>query len=152
MVSQLNEAQARKSPALAPGSGRGVERFVRAAAEKLALKDYTGAVSAADQALEQDPASTAALYYRAAAHNLSGDYEAAAFDATRALTLNPRDPGARDTRAWALNHLGRFRDAIADSRHSLELNVQNPYALANLGYSYEQMGDLSAMLRHLKAA
>ncbi len=157
MVQQLNQAEEKR---LAPGPSTpapdarvtAAGRLTRDAADRLSVKDYYGAIDAANAALAQDPSNVAALYYRAAAYNLLGDYERAVEDASRALVFNPGDASTHDTRAWAFNHMGRYRDAIADSNHSLELNPQNPYAFANLSYSHEQMGDFSSMLRELRTA
>ncbi|MBI5629321.1 MAG: protein kinase [Elusimicrobia bacterium] len=127
-------------------------RLLQKAADKIALKDYPGAVEEAARALASDPGSFLGHYYRAAAYNLLGEYEKAVQDATRALVLRPSDTAARDARAWAFNRLGRPNDAIADSFHSLEINPKNPYAFANLGASHELQGDLTSMLSELKEA
>lgn len=174
MLQQLNQAEDRrkavdaqaeswaKAGAQAAAAGAAIPsptaaadaalKQVRAAAGQLSVKDYAGALAAADKALATDPNNTAAYYYRAAALNLLGRYDEAVMDATKALALNNHDPSAHDTRAYAYNHMGRYRDAVADSNHSLEINPKNPYAYANLGYSHEKMGDLAAMLRDLKVA
>lgn len=152
MLQHLSQAEEKRGrPDGAPGL-KSAEILVRSAAGKLSMKDYWGALADADKAIGQEPGRAAAYYYRAAANNLLGRYDDAVRDATKALIISPSDFSLRDTRAWALNHLGRFHDAIADSNHSLEINPRNAYALANLGYSHEQMGDLGAMLRELKAA
>ncbi|OGR89835.1 MAG: hypothetical protein A3J74_05030 [Elusimicrobia bacterium RIFCSPHIGHO2_02_FULL_57_9] len=152
LLQHLNQAEERRREPVTEPASASTEGLVRAAAIKLAVKDYLGALADADQAVTQDPRSTMAYYYRAAANNLLGRYEEAIRDATKALIINPSDFSLRDTRAWAFNHMGRFRDSIADSIHSLEINPRNAYALANLGHAHEQTGDLGTMLRELKAA
>lgn len=154
MVQQMTQAEQRvRAPAAAASPAPpAVDGLVRQAMSKIAVKDYAGALGAADRAIAEDPNNAAAYYQRSVAHNLLGNFDEAVQDATQALMLSPRDVGSRDARAWAYNHLGRFRDAIADAHHSLEVEPQGAYAFANLGYSHEKLGDLPSMLRHLKAA
>ncbi|MBI5239571.1 MAG: protein kinase [Elusimicrobia bacterium] len=152
MVTQLNEVESRRQEPVASPSPPNVSRLLRGAADRIALKDYYGAVAAADKALAEDPNNAAAYYYRAAAYNLIGQYENAVANASHALSINPTETAARDARSFAYNHMGRFNDALADANHSLELNPRNPYAFANRGFAHERMGDLEAMLADLKKA
>ena len=152
MVTQLNQVESRRQePAVTPLAPN-LSRLLRSAADRIALKDYYGAVAAADQALAADPNNSAAYYYRAAAYNLIGQYENAVANASQALSINPTEVAARDARSFAYNHMGRFNDALADANHSLELNPKNAYAFANRGFANERKGDLEAMLADLKKA
>ncbi len=152
MVSQITQVESKSRETPSFPAPRPVERLVRRAASRIALKDYYGAIEDANKVLSADPANTTAYYYRAAAHNLLGRYEEAAADATQALSLNPAEAEARDARAFAYNHQGRYRDAVADANHSLEINPQNPYAFINRGFAHEKMGDVETMLRDFKTA
>ena len=152
MVTQINQVEKKsQEPPPAP-QAPAVEHLLRSAADKIALKDYFGAIAAADKALAADPNNTSAFYYRAAAYNLVGQYDSAISNASQALSLNPTETSARDARAFAYNRLGRFNDALADANHSLEINPKNPYAFANRGFAHEKMGDLESMLADLKKA
>jgi tetratricopeptide (TPR) repeat protein len=152
MVTQLNQVESRRHQPIAAPLPPNVGRLLRDAADRIALKDYYGAVAAADKALAADPNNSAAYYYRAAAFNLIGQYENAAANASQALSIDPTETAARDARSFAYNHMGRFNDALADANHSLELNPRNPYAFANRGFAHERKGDLEAMLADLKKA
>jgi tetratricopeptide (TPR) repeat protein len=152
MVTQLNQVETRRHEPSAAPLPPNVSRLLRDAADRIALKDYYGAVAAADKALAADPHNSAAYYYRAAAFNLIGQYENAAANASQALSIDPTETAARDARSFAYNHMGRFNDALADANHSLELNPRNPYAFANRGFAHERKGDLEAMLADLKKA
>ena len=152
MVQQLNQVEERRqAPVEEPGPGA-VARLTSSAGAKLSVKDYWGAIDDADKALAVDPANARALYFRAAAHNLTGEYGEAARDATRALTVKPSDAALHDARAWAYNRMGRFADAIADAHGALELDPKDAYAFANRAYADEQRGDYQAMAEDYKAA
>jgi len=152
MVTQLNQVEAKSQQPMPEPASALVGRQLRAAAGKIALKDYYGAIASADQVLAADPGNAAAYYYRAAAYNLIGRYERAVADASQALSIDPGETEARDARSFAFNHLGRCNDALADANHSLEINPQNSYAFANRGFAHEKLGDLEAMLQDLKKA
>lgn len=152
MVQQLNQAQERLQVPPQRPAAKAVERLVATAGERLSVKDYWGAITAADKALALDADDASALYYRSAAHNLLGQYADAGNDATRGLTIAPSDAALRDARSWAYNRMGRFADAISDANHSLEINPKNAYAFANRAFAHEQRGDYEAMAADLKAA
>jgi tetratricopeptide (TPR) repeat protein/tRNA A-37 threonylcarbamoyl transferase component Bud32 len=152
MVQQLNQVEERRlAPVEEPGPGA-VARMTASAGSKLSVKDYWGAIDDADKALALDPSNARALYFRAAAHNLTGEYGDAARDATRGLEIKPSDSALHDTRAWAYNRMGRFVDAIADAHRSLEVDPKDAYAFANRAYADEQRGDYPAMAEDYKAA
>ena len=152
MVTQLTQVETKSKELPTSPKPQSVERLIRNAATKIALKDYYGAIADADKALAEDSTNTAAYYYRAAAYNLIGQYETAASNATQALSIDPTEVASRDARSYAYNHLGRFNDAIADANHSLELSPLNPYAFANRGFAHEKMGKIEDMLADLKKA
>jgi len=152
MIQQLNQVEERRlAPVEEPGPGA-VVRLVSEAGSKLSVKDYWGAIEDADKVLALDPSNARALYYRAAAHNLTGAYGDAAIDATRGLTVKPSDSALHDARSWAYNRMGRFVDAIADAHRSLEVDPKDSYAFANRAYADEQRGDYQAMAEDYKAA
>lgn len=152
MVQQLNQVEAlRQTPPEHPAE-KAVRRFVETAGSNLAVKDYHGAILAADRALELEPDNSDALFYRAAAENLLGRYGDADRDASRGLSIAPSAAFLRDARAWAYIRMGRFADAIADANHSLEIDPKNPYAFANRGHALEGRGDYDSMAADLKAA
>lgn len=152
MIQQLNQAEERRlAPVEEPGPGA-VARLTASAGSKLAVKDYWGAIEDADKALALDANDARALYFRAAAHNLTGEYGDAARDATRGLTVKPSDAALHDARAWAYNRMGRYEDAIADAHRALEVDPKDSYALANRAYAGEQKGDYDAMAEDYKAA
>ncbi|MDD5655989.1 MAG: protein kinase [Elusimicrobia bacterium] len=152
MLTQINQAQELSQDPLPEPVPASVQRLIRNAAGKIALKDYHGAIDDAQRALSEDPNNTAAYYYLAAAYNLIGRYESAADKASQALSINPREIAARDARSFAYNHMGRFHDALADANFSLELDPKNPYAYVNRGFAHEKIGDADSMLRDLKKA
>jgi len=152
MVQQLSQVEERRlAPVEEPGAGV-ARRFVSSSGAKLAVKDYWGAIEDADKALAADPSDARALYFRAAAHNLTGEYGDAVSDATRGLTIKPADASLRDARAWAYNRMGRYVEAVADAHAALESDPKDAYALANRAYAEEQRGDFPAMAEDYKAA
>ncbi|MDE2511132.1 MAG: protein kinase, partial [Elusimicrobia bacterium] len=152
MIQQLNQVEERRlAPVEEPGPAA-VERLTAAAGSKLSVKDYWGAIDDADKALALDPSNARALYFRAAAHNLTGAYGDAAADATRGLIVQPSDVGLHDARAWAYNRMGRYNDAIADAHSALEVNPKDAYAFANRAYADEQSGDYTQMAEDYKTA
>lgn len=148
-LDQLEDRRQTPLERLVPGR---VRRLTASAADKLEAKDYTGALRDADAALELDPDNPRALYDRAAAHNLLGNYAQAARDASLGLIASPTDTALLDVRAWAYNRLDLPRKAADDARRALELDPRDAYALANLADADEQLGDVSAMVEHSKAA
>ncbi len=152
MVQQLNQVETLRQAPPAHPTKTTVRRLVETAGSKLAVKDYYGALSDADRALELDPDNSTVLFYRATAKNLLGRYSDAERDASRGLSLSPSAAFLRDARSWAYIRMGRFSEAIADANHSLEINPNNPYAFANRGHAQEGRGDYEAMAIDLKAA
>ena len=153
MVQQMNQVEERRrmpAPELAPS--RGAERNIRNAANRIALKDYWSALSAADRAVAEAPQSPAAYYYRSAAHNLLGQYQEAARDASQALALDPNDVASLDARTWAFHRLGRQKEALADANRALEINPNDAYAYANRGFVHEKLGNFEAMIADFKLA
>ena len=147
MITQITQVVEKSRELPLTPAPRSVARLLRDAANKIALKDYYGAITDADRALAGDPNNTSAYYYRAAANNLIGKYEAAAANATQAIAINPAEFATHDARAYAYFRQGRYQDAIADAHYSLELNPQNPYAYANLGFVNGRLGNMEQMLQ-----
>jgi RNA polymerase sigma factor (sigma-70 family) len=96
---------------------RGIRHFVNGKAED-ALDDFS-------KALELNPNSTEALYYRA--HLLAGgskdrspEVAKAVADYSRILEVKPNDGSARYNRAWNYERLKQYDNAIADYTTWLE--------------------------------
>ncbi len=137
------------------GAGSALSRasgLLQDAAGKIAVADYSSALSDAVKAAELDPKNPAAYYYQAAADNMRGHYRSAIANATRGLAVNPAYILLRDERGWAFNRLGRARDAIADANASLESDPRDAYAYANLSRADEQEGNIRSALADLRQA
>lgn len=57
---------------------------------KMTGKDYAGAISAYNSAIELDPTNPVYYSNRAAAHSSSGDHAAAVVDAEKAIEADPK--------------------------------------------------------------
>ncbi|MDE1976391.1 MAG: protein kinase [Elusimicrobia bacterium] len=138
-----------------PRAGSALSRasgLLQDAAGKIAVADYSSALSDAVKAAELDPKNPAAYYYQAAADNMRGRYRSAIANASRGLAVNPAYILLRDERGWAFNRLGRARDAIADANASLESDPRDAYAYANLSRADEQEGNIRSALADLRQA
>jgi tetratricopeptide (TPR) repeat protein len=106
-------------------------------------KDYSGAITKADEILALDPNNKNALYMKGMALRLIGDTEESLEIMDRVLQIDPRYVGAWSQKGWAFQDLGRYQEEVDsfDKAIQFETNVTNTknswygkgQALRNLG-------------------
>lgn len=101
------------------------------AARLTGLRNWPGALAAADRAVGLDPASASAIFYRGWALIELGRHREALNAAEENIELDPANAYAHNNRATALRHLGRDSDALVAVDRAIELDMT--YAFAHNG-------------------
>ena len=91
-------------------------------------KDYLGAISDYDKALEFDPTNAVAYQQRSIAKLHTDDCDGAIADASRAIELNARLDWSYVLRATARFNKGEFKNSIRDCDQALMLDAKNELA------------------------
>jgi len=118
----------------------------------LAQGDYTGVVTAMDQAVERAPAVAALRLCRADARMHCGDTIGAAADAAEAVCLDPGHAGAKAVLGIVLIELGRLEEAMLCLREAIQ---QEPLAASYwqaLAQAQERSGDPGGAAESLATA
>lgn len=126
--------------------------FLKKAASKNSLGDYSDAVKYASMAVEEDGNNMNAYLERAMAHNFLGHYDEAINDATKALEKDSGNVQALNIRSWALNKKGNFRQAGGDATAAIKLNPNLADAWFNRANANKKMGDYKQMLQDYRQA
>ncbi|MEA3307787.1 MAG: protein kinase [Elusimicrobiota bacterium] len=126
--------------------------FLKKAAAKNSLGDYTDAVKYASMAIKEDKGNVNAYLERAMANNFLGHYDKAISDATKALEKDSGNVQALNIRSWALNKKGNFRQAGGDATAAIKLNPNFADAWFNRANANKKMGDYKQMLQDYRQA
>ena len=97
-----------------------VEAINDRAVKKVAQKDYQGALTDYNMAIDQDPKNGTLYNNRANAHFQAKNYEQAIKDYNQAIKINPEIADSYYNRAYARQQLADFKGAIADYNKALE--------------------------------
>lgn len=99
--------------------------------EKLDAKDYTGAITDFDKAIELNFAYLRAHYERGRAQAYLGNYDSAIAACTHVLEMDPNAADAYYLRGSIKGRLGDYTDAILDLDTAIELDTQHANAYRN---------------------
>lgn len=88
--------------------------YKKSSVRKLMSRDFAGALSDCDRAIELDPSDGVAYYNRGRVHAELGDLKRAIEDYSMAITLNPRDGSAYRDRGNAFLRNRRLSAALLD--------------------------------------
>ena len=89
---------------------------------KAKLKDYNGAISDYNKAIELNPNYTKAYYNRGISKSKLKDHYGAISDFNKAIELNPNYTKAYYNRGWSKDELKDEYGAISDYTKAIELN------------------------------
>lgn len=141
------------APALAQDHDPALALLERAK-ERIAQKDYPGALDLLGRALSLAPDNEVAHYLRGQARHLSGDLEGAIADYGAAINLVPGYHQAIHNRGVAYHALRRFEEAAADFSELIRIKPDraNAYymraaALLRLGEEGEAIADCTMAIR-----
>lgn len=141
------------TPALAQDQDPAVELLERAK-QRIAQKDYPGALDLLGRALSLAPTNEVAHYLRGQTRHLSGDLEGALVDYGAALDLVPGYHQAIHNRGVAYHALGRFEEAAADFAELIRIKpdradayYMRAAALLRLGEEGEAIADCTMAIR-----
>ena len=109
------------------GYGQTATEYYNRGVEKSDLKDYTGAISDYNKAIELNPDFASAYYNRGFAKDHLKNYNGAITDYNKAIQLNPDYAGAYYNRGNAKNHLQDKNGACLDWSKAGELGSSDAY-------------------------
>lgn len=99
-----------------------VEFFIKQGTDKIHLKDYKGVIESYSKAVETNPSSDRAYYYRGWFNFDLSNYNDALNDLNKAIELNPLYDDAYFYRANTKKRLHDYIGAIEDLTKAIELN------------------------------
>jgi tetratricopeptide (TPR) repeat protein len=103
--------------------------------------DYKNAIDYLTKAIELDPKSSRAYYYRGIAYGKLGNDQQAIKDFDKAIELNPKYSMAYNGRGIAYGNLGDYKQAIEDYNKAIELNPKYAHAYYDRGLAYDKLGN-----------
>jgi len=98
-----------------------VEFFINQGTGKIHLKDYEGVIESYTKAIETNPSSDRAYYYRGWFNFDLGNYNDALYDLNRAIELNPLYNDAYFYRANTKKRLHDYNGTIKDLTKAIEI-------------------------------
>ena len=126
--------------------------FYQQGIAKASEKDYRGAISAFNQALQNQPDLAEAYYQRGLAHFNAGDFQAAISDYTEALQIDVGDAKGYFARGLAYLSATNLEAAIADAKHAILLKPDYAAAYNLIGtVRQRQSAPLKAIASYKKA-
>ena len=152
------EALLEKSMPIEPLSEWQQRKHVRAAAyyslgeKKLVLKDYTGAITDLDKAIELHPEYLRAHYERGRAQAYLGDYDSGIASCTQVIKMDPEDADAYYVRGSVKARRGDYAEAIVDLDKAIELDAEHANAYSNRGGVKFRFGESETARGNAKAA
>ncbi|MBI3553660.1 MAG: tetratricopeptide repeat protein [Elusimicrobia bacterium] len=144
--------QAQVMPSESPGLRSPAEVLELRARERLRMKDYTGAVMAARQAVDLEPNRAKGWALLAESSNEAGNPKGALEAAKKALDLDPANAQALRAKAYAEYLLGDFRQAYVDALRAVTLEPQNGLGYLYLAMAEEKLGHTADALKHYEQA
>ncbi|PZV87261.1 TPR repeat protein [Algoriphagus aquaeductus] len=106
--------------------------YVNRGNTKSMSKDYTGAISEYNKAIEIDPNYSDAYHLRGTCKSDLGDHRGAIIDLTKAINLNPKEPMRYTNRGLSKLALGQKEEACLDFSKSGELGYSYAYTLIKI--------------------
>jgi tetratricopeptide (TPR) repeat protein len=85
------------------------------------LENSSQAIPDFNQAIELDPRSEEAFYFRGVAHALAGNYDRALDDLNRTIRINPHNADAFMVRAGILSEQGAMEKSLEDIIQAINL-------------------------------
>lgn len=123
-------------------SSQDADSLVKGGGEKLAQKDFKGAVQDFTRALDLDPKRADAALGRGKAHYKLNSAAEALEDFTRCTVLEPANPEGYYWRGVTYQELEEYRLAIRDFTKCLDLGATNPLLYERRGACLQNLGIL----------
>ena len=128
-------------PQPSPSPQLTAQAFYDSGNSKYSLKDYTGAITDYNQAINLKPDFAEAHNSRGNCKYYLKDYQGAIADYNQAINLNPNNADAYyNNRGNSKRQLGDYQGAIIDYDQAINLNPNNADAYYNRGLSHKFVG------------
>jgi tetratricopeptide (TPR) repeat protein len=95
--------------------------FVNIGLEKAKAKDYKGAISEYDKAIEKDSLNALTYFYRGVSNYHLEDNDGAIKDFTKSIKLNPKYAESYSYRGYTFIYMEKFQEAYGDFEKAVEL-------------------------------
>jgi len=154
---ELNKAELSARNALKFAQNKQAESYAQLALalimarERLAARDWPGAVSNCSVAMDLKPDYAETYALRGAAKTEMGDFENALQDFTRAVELAPNVADAYDRRGYVRHCQGNIRRAIEDYDKAIQLQPNRADTYLRRGAAKESIGDENGALADYQA-
>lgn len=128
------------------------DQYISLGDECLNKKDYEGAASHYNQALQLKPNDSLIYKKRGQARYFLGDKQSAIDDFTKAIYINPNDANAYHSRGYINTVLKNYQDAIYDYTQAITINPNSAQAYYKRGNVYSILGDNQGAIANFKQA
>ena len=128
---------------LNPKNPKIVEIYNNRGYAKYHLKDYTGAITDYNKAIELDPKYALAYFNRGLVKTKTHDYTGAVSDYSKIIAMNPKNPVAYHDRGVVKYLVGDYTGAITDFDKAIELDPKYALAYNFRGESKEKLGNFA---------
>lgn len=116
------------------------------------LKDYSAALTNAEEAVRLDPGNFRTYFGRAYASTTLYDYQGAMRDYSEAIRLDPNNPRLLSARGDCQFQFGFYDAAIREYSSAIAVSPQTWRPLSGRAKVYMEIGDYMAAARDLRAA
>lgn len=127
---------------------KAMEAEIKAAAEKLRVKDFDGAIAQLQLFLEKNPKDSNALYYLGICYNRKGKYQEALPALTEVAAQVPNFPPIYFELGVCCEHLGNKDKALENYAKNFELdpsNVESAYNAGLILFGFSRIDEAKAL-------
>lgn len=135
-----------------PPAGDAVETEKEYLKRGLDAEDAADRIAHFSRAIEVNPVSYDAYYFRAVVYHAGGHYELAIADFSHALRIRPDSGVAYNNRGVAYHQMKKYDLAITDFSKAIELNPAFGEAYNNRGVARRSKGDIAGARRDYERA
>jgi len=128
------------------------EDFLAKAVNKRKEKNYTGAISDLNKAINLNSQYAEAYYLRGISYSNAGDAQKALPDVNQALKINPNHSEAYRLRGFLRKQSKDYQGAISDYIQAISRNPNDPGALSGRGFSRGKLKDYPGAISDLTKA
>jgi tetratricopeptide (TPR) repeat protein len=132
-------------------NGTSVE-YINLAKEFISKNEHQKALESCNKAIEVNPKSNEAYFYKANAYLSQNEPEKAIENYKKAIELSPKNDQAYYNIGIAYRMLEQHEKAIENYKKAIELNPKNSQAYCNIGIIYNEIEQFDQALENLEQA